>query len=71
MYVDEDVLRAARVFAARHDQRDSDVVETALRRYLGLDMLHQVWQRNAQLSDDDATAVAYEELAAHRRERSS
>ena len=31
LYVDEDVMRAARVRAARTDKRDSEVVEDALR----------------------------------------
>jgi hypothetical protein len=31
VYVDEDVLRAAKVYAARKDLRDSDVIETAQR----------------------------------------
>ena len=37
-YLDEDVLRAARVRAARSDTRDSEIVEEALRAYLGFDV---------------------------------
>jgi hypothetical protein len=43
LYVDEDVLRAARVRAARTDKRDSEVVEDALRSYLGFDAAERVW----------------------------
>lgn len=69
VYVDEDVLRAAKVYAARKDLRDSDVFETALRKYLGLDLFEAVWQRNADLDPEDATDLAYGELDAARRER--
>ncbi len=41
LYVDEDVLRAARVRAARTDRRDSDIVEDALRSYLGFDVVER------------------------------
>jgi hypothetical protein len=41
--IDEDVVRAARVHAARTDRRDSEVVEDALRSYLGLDLLQELW----------------------------
>jgi hypothetical protein len=34
-YVDEDVLRAAEVMAARKGKRDSDIFEEALRQYVG------------------------------------
>jgi hypothetical protein len=38
-YPDEDVLRAASVRAARSDRRDSEIVEEALRAYLGFDVV--------------------------------
>ncbi|MBX7160300.1 MAG: hypothetical protein K1X95_08420 [Acidimicrobiia bacterium] len=69
VYVDEDLLRAAKVYAARKDLRDSDVFETALRKYLGLDLFESVWERNGELDPDDATVLAYDELNAARRER--
>lgn len=71
VYVDEDLLRAAKVYAARKDLRDSDVIETALRRFLGVDLFETVWARNVDLDPDDATKVAYEELDAARSERRS
>jgi hypothetical protein len=66
-YVDEDVLRAARVRAARTDQRDSDVVEEALRAFLGFDAVEQVWARST-LSEDEAMQMAVSELHAPRDE---
>ncbi len=69
MYVDEDVLRAAKVYAARKDLRDSEVIETALREYLGLDLFESVWDRNQDLDPEDAERLARSELAAARAER--
>jgi hypothetical protein len=65
IYVDEEVLRAARVTAARTGKRDSQIVEEALREYLGLGVLERVWGRST-LSEEDALALAYEELHASR-----
>jgi hypothetical protein len=57
--LDERVLRAVRVKAARSGRRDSDVIEEALRRDLGLDLLERVWQ-SADLGADEALRVAVE-----------
>lgn len=57
--VDERVLRAVRVKAARSGRRDSDVIEEALRRDLGLDLLERVWE-SADLDEDEALRVAVE-----------
>jgi hypothetical protein len=57
--VDERVLRAVRVKAARSGRRDSDVIEEALRRDLGLDLLERVWE-SADLDEDEALGVAVE-----------
>jgi Ribbon-helix-helix protein, copG family len=62
LYVDEDVLRTARVMAARRGQRDSEIFEEALRAYTGfrlLDLLTEVGRRN-DLSEDAAMALANE-----------
>ena len=68
LYVDEDVLRAARVRAARTDRRDSDVVEDALRSYLGLDVVENVWARS-DLGEDEAMGIAVQETRAVRTGR--
>ena len=57
--LDERVLRAVRVKAARSGRRDSDVIEEALRRDLGLDLLERVWQ-SADLEEDEAIGAAVE-----------
>ena len=64
--VDERVLRAVRVKAARSGRRDSDVIEEALRRDLGLDLLERVWE-SADLGEDEALRVATEEQHKGRR----
>ena len=68
LYVDEDVMRAARVRAARTDKRDSEVVEEALRAYLGFDVVAGVWARS-DLGEDEAMRLAIEETHAARAEK--
>ena len=68
LYVDEDVMRAARVRAARTDRRDSEVVEEALRAYLGFDVLSSVWARST-LGEDEAMSLAVETTHAVRAEK--
>jgi hypothetical protein len=67
IYVDEDLLRGARVYAARKDMKDSEVFELALRRILGRDVLDEIWARNSGVDPELADQVAYEELSASRR----
>lgn len=67
-YLDEDVLRAARVSAARSDRRDSEVVEEALRAFLGFDVVERVWARS-DLDENDALQLAVSELHAMRDEK--
>jgi len=43
-YLPEDLLRVARVHAARTDRRDSQVVEDALRTYLGYGNEESPWE---------------------------
>ena len=61
--IDPEVLRAVKIRAARSGKGDSDVIEEALRRALGLDLLDRLWAAN-DLSDADATTLAVE--AQHR-----
>ncbi len=68
VYLDEDVLRATKVAAARQGKREYEVVEEALRRYLGLELLERVWSRS-DLSEEEAMALAYEELEKERQGR--
>lgn len=43
MTIDAQVLRAVKVRAARLGKGDSDVIEEALRRDLGLELLDRLW----------------------------
>lgn len=67
-YLPEDLVRAAKVNAARTDRRDSEVVEKALRRYLGFDLLERVWARS-DLSEKQAMDLAIAETHAVRRRK--
>jgi hypothetical protein len=57
--IDDGVLRAVRVRAARTGKRDSEVIENAVRRELGLDLIESLWER-AELPEDEGTALAVE-----------
>jgi len=57
--IDEGVLRAVKVRAARTGKGESQVIEEALRRDLGLDLLERLWQR-ADLAEDEAAVLAVE-----------
>jgi hypothetical protein len=66
--VDADVLRAIKVRAARSGKGDSEVIEEALRRDLGLDLLDRMWAAN-DLPEEDAIALAVEAQHQTRRAR--
>ena len=66
--IDDEVLRAVKVRAARSGKGDSEVIEEALRRELGLDLLEGLWARNT-LSEKEATRLAVEAQHASRRRR--
>ena len=66
--IDEDVLRAVKVRAARTGKGDSEVIEDALRRELGLDLLDRLWQRN-DLSAAEASDLAVRAQHETRRRR--
>ncbi len=54
--IDADILRAVKVRAARSGKGDSEVIEEALRRDLGLDLLDRLWSAN-NLSDEEALGL--------------
>jgi hypothetical protein len=64
--IDEEVLRAVKVRAARTGKGDSEVIEAALRRDLGLDLLDRLWARN-DLGEKEAVTLAVEAQHASRR----
>lgn len=57
--IDDGVMRAVKVRAVRKGKSDSQVIEEALRRDLGLELLDRLWARN-QLSEEEAMALALE-----------
>jgi hypothetical protein len=65
IYVDEDLLRGAKVLAARTGKKDYEVLEDALRTHLGIEVLQQV-QGRSQLTEDEALRLAYEAVRATR-----
>jgi hypothetical protein len=65
--IDEAVLRAVKVRAARTGKGESEVIEEAVRRDLGLDLLDRLWARN-DMTEDEAMALAIEAQQAARNE---
>jgi hypothetical protein len=57
--IDEEVLRAVKVRAARTGKGDGEVIEEALRRELGLDLLERLWQRE-DMGEEQALELAAE-----------
>lgn len=57
--IDEEVLKAVKVRAARTGKGESEVIEEAVRRDLGLDLMERLWSRN-DMSEDEAMKLALE-----------
>lgn len=57
--IEEEVLRAVKVRAARTGKGESEVIEEAVRRDLGLDLMERLWSRN-DMSEDEAMTLALE-----------
>jgi Ribbon-helix-helix protein, copG family len=67
--LDEGVLRAVKVKAARTGKGDSEVIEEALRKDLGFDLFDRLWAKN-DLDEDEAMKLALEaQRWARRRQR--
>lgn len=64
--VDDSVLKAVKVRAARTGRGDSEIIEEALRHHLGLDLLERLWQ-TSDLTEEQATRLAVE--AQHKTRR--
>jgi hypothetical protein len=67
--LDAHVFRALKVHAARSGKRDGEVIEDALRKELGLDLLERLWARNKDLSEDEAMELALEAQREARQRR--
>lgn len=57
--IDEEVLRSVKIRAARTGKGDSEIIEEALRRDLGLDLLDRLWATN-DMSEGQAMKLAIE-----------
>jgi hypothetical protein len=79
IYLESDLLNATKALAASSGRREYEVVEDALRAYMRSeeveqarqelkDLLDRVAERST-LTDDEAMAIAYEELHAARAEQ--
>jgi predicted transcriptional regulator len=66
VYLEDGLLRALKVAAARSGQREYQVVEQALRAFLGMELLDKAGSRSS-LSEKEALALAYGELHRSRR----
>lgn len=66
MYIDDAILRNVRVAAARAGQHDYEVVEQALRAYLGMDFLQKLSIKNPP-GEKEALRIAYQELHRSRK----
>ncbi len=64
--VDDEVLRAVKIKAARTGKGDSEVIEEALRRDLGLALLERLWA-DAEMAPAQAMDLALEAQRAARR----
>jgi len=67
LYLDEDLIKAVKIAAAREGRREYQVVEAALRAYFGHDLLDELWRRS-QLGEDEAMDLAYREVEAARKQ---
>jgi hypothetical protein len=71
VYIDEELLTAAKVAAARSHKHEYEVFEDALRRHLGLqEVVERVWSGLGAdaPSEEESLRLAREELAAVRTE---
>ena len=57
--IDGELLRAVKVKAARLGRGDSEVIEEAVRRDLGIDLLERLWQTN-DMGEEEALGLAVE-----------
>ena len=65
--LDERVRRALKQAAVNLGRPEREITERALRQYLHLDIVDRLGERQARLSDAEASRIANEELHATRR----
>jgi len=57
--VDDEVLKWVKIRAARTGKAEGEVIEQALRKDLGMDLLEGLWSKN-RLAEEEANALAIE-----------
>lgn len=67
--IDRDVMRAVKLRAAATGKGDSEVIEEALRRELGLDVLEEIWAQVEPMTEEAAMELALEAQTRTRRKR--
>lgn len=67
--IDEQLRRAIKRAAVNSGLREYEIVDRALRAYLGWDIMDRLRDRAPQLSEEEAMRLAYEELHAVRADR--
>ena len=69
IYIDDRILRALKIAAARTRQHDCDVVEQALRAYLGMELLQRTGSNDSKhsIAEAEAMNLAYRELHRSRK----
>lgn len=67
--LDEDVLKAVKIRAARQGLRESEVIERALRDSMLMSPIERMWSKVEQLDEDEAMELALEAQAWARAER--
>lgn len=68
--LDAEVLDAVRREAALSGRSEDQVIEAAVRRYIGPSVLDRLRERN-KVGEDEAMAIVLEEVAVCRQERQS
>lgn len=69
VYIEERLRRAAKQAALTSGVHEYQVFEEALKRYLGWDILDDLWARHPDLTEDEAMRLAYDELRAYRADQ--
>lgn len=67
--LDDELLQAAAERAARTGRAQRDVIEEALRRFLGLETTVRRIQARGDLDEEESLALAYRKLDAYRAKR--
>jgi predicted transcriptional regulator len=67
--LDDDVLRAVKIKAARTGKRNSQVIEQSLRRDLGVSDLAELWAKVTPAVEEEGVELANDELRAMRKEK--